>query len=304
MEFLEATLASAVVLATPLVLAAMGGLVNMRGGIINIALEGKMLAGAFAAVLVGSAVGDPWIGALAGALTGALVAVPFTLVVTRLRANMIVAGLGLNILVAGLIGYLLPVAFGVRGVFRPEGIPALPRINIPVIDDVPVLGALLSDKTPLTYLAMVSIPLVAWALSRTTWGIRLRAAGENPEAARAAGIRALSWQDASTLVAGAFAGVAGAQLSIGTVTLFALGMTAGRGFIALAAFYFGAARPWWTAGAAFLFGFVDALQVRLPADVLPVQVVQMLPYIAVVVALTVVGVVRARREVGVGAVER
>jgi simple sugar transport system permease protein len=129
----------------------------------------------------------------------------------------------------------------------------------------------------------------------------LRAAGEDVSAARSAGIEPLAWRDVSTVIAGLFAGLAGAQLSIGIVNLFTVGMTAGRGYIALAAFYFGAARPWPTAAAAFLFALVDAIQVRLPGNELPPQVGDMLPYLAVVAALIAVAVMRKRRERLLGA---
>ena len=295
MHEVNATLASAIELGTPLVLAAMGGLVNLRGGIVNIGLEGKMLTGAFVGVLVSWKVGDPWLATLCAGLAGALVAIPFTLVITRLRANEIIVGLGFNVLVAGLIGYLLPVAFGIYGSLNPEGLRGLPDLTIPLLDRVPILKAL-SGQTVLTYLALASIPATAWFLRRTTAGIRLRAAGEDADAARSAGIDPLAWRDLSTLIAGFFAGLAGAQLSIGIVNLFTVGMTAGRGYIALAAFYFGAARAWPTATAAFLFALVDAIQVRLPGNDLPPQVGDMLPYIAVVAALTVVAIGRRRRE--------
>jgi ABC-type uncharacterized transport system permease subunit len=295
MHEVNATLASAIELGTPLVLAAMGGLVNLRGGIVNIGLEGKMLTGAFVGVLVSWKVGDPWLATLCAGLAGAVVAIPFTLVITRLRANEIIVGLGFNVLVAGLIGYLLPVAFGIYGSLNPEGLRGLPDLTIPLLDRVPILEAL-SGQTVLTYLALASIPATAWFLRRTTAGIRLRASGEDADAARSAGIDPLAWRDLSTLIAGFFAGLAGAQLSIGIVNLFTVGMTAGRGYIALAAFYFGAARAWPTAAAAFLFALVDAIQVRLPGNDLPPQVGDMLPYIAVVAALTVVAIGRRRSE--------
>jgi ABC-type uncharacterized transport system permease subunit len=295
MHQVSATLASAVELGTPLVLAAMGGLVNLRGGIVNIGLEGKMLTGAFVAVLVSWKVGDPWLATLCAGLSGALAALPFTLVITRLRANEIIVGLGFNVLVAGLIGYLLPVAFGIYGSLNPDNLRGLPHLMIPLLDRVPVLKAL-SGQTLLTYVALASIPATAWFLRATTAGIRLRAAGEDAAAARSAGIDPLAWRDLSTVIAGFFAGLAGAQLSIGIVNLFTVGMTAGRGYIALAAFYFGAARAWPTAAAAFLFALVDAIQVRLPGNDLPPQVGDMLPYLAVVGALTVVALGRRRRE--------
>ncbi len=124
------TMSSAVELSTPLVLAALGGLINFRGGIVNIGLEGEMLAGAFVAVLVSWKTGDPWLATLAAAGAGGLVAVPFTLVITRLRANEIIVGLGLNVLVAGLIGYLLPVVFNVYGALNPENLRSLPHVRI------------------------------------------------------------------------------------------------------------------------------------------------------------------------------
>jgi general nucleoside transport system permease protein len=300
MNQVSATLSSAVALGTPLVLAAMGGLVNKRGGIVNIGLEGKMLTGAFVAVLVAWKVGDPWLATLCAGWAGAAVAVPFTLVITRLNANEIIVGLGFNVLVAGLIGYLLPVAFGVYGSLNPSNLPGLPELTIPLLDRVPVLKAL-SGQTILTYLALASVPATAWFLSSTTAGIRLRAAGENLAAARSAGIDPLGWRDTSTVIAGLFAGLAGAQLSIGIVNLFTVGMTAGRGYIALAAFYFGAARPWPTAAAAFLFALVDAIQVRLPGNDLPPQVGDMLPYVAVLAALITVAIARKRRERLLGA---
>jgi ABC-type uncharacterized transport system permease subunit len=300
MSQVSATLASAVSLGTPLVLAAMGGLVNMRGGIVNIGLEGKMLTGAFVAVLVAWKVGDPWVATLCAGVAGAAVAIPFTLVITRLHANEIIVGLGFNVLVAGLIGYLLPVAFGTYGSLNPGNLPGLPELSIPLIDRVPVLKAL-SGQTILTWLALASVPATAWFLRSTTAGIRLRAAGEDVSAARSAGIEPLAWRDVSTVIAGLFAGLAGAQLSIGIVNLFTVGMTAGRGYIALAAFYFGAARPWPTAAAAFLFALVDAIQVRLPGNELPPQVGDMLPYLAVVAALIAVAVMRKRRERLLGA---
>jgi general nucleoside transport system permease protein len=247
-------------------------------------------------VLVTSLTGNPFLGVLAAAAAGALVAVPFTLAITRLGANEIIAGLGLNILVAGLLGYLLPIAFGVRGTFRPEGLERLPRIHLPLIGDLPGIGPLLSGKDPITYFAWIAVPLTALFLYRTVWGLRLRASGSDIEAARAAGIAGHRWRDFSTVIAGALAGLGGAQLSIGVLALFGVGMIAGRGFIALAAFYFGGARPWPTAAAALLFGFFDAAQVRLQGQGVPAQLVQMLPYLVVVAALTIVAIIRTRQQ--------
>jgi len=296
MDLIVNILAAAATVSTPLLLAAMGGLINRQGGIVNIGLEAKMLTGAFVAVIITWQTGNLWLAVAGAALAGAVLGLLFSLIVTRLGANEIIAGLGLNIAVAGLIGYLLPVVFDVFGTLRPPDLERLPRLEIPLLHDVPVLGRILSGKDPLTYASWISVPIVAWFLYRTVWGLRLRASGADLEAARAAGIPALRWRDISTVIAGAFAGLAGAQLSIGLIGLFAVGMTAGRGFIALAAFYFGAARPWPTAGAAILFGVFDAATARVQGFGVPVQLVQMLPYLAVVVALTLIAIVRRHRE--------
>ncbi len=295
-EILYNSLVAAATISTPILLAALGGAINRQGGIVNIGLEGKMLAGAFAAVVVSWQTGSVVLAVLAAMLAGALVALPFSLLVTRLGANEIIVGFGLNIVVAGLLGYLLPVVFDVFGTLAPADLARLPRITIPVVDGIPIIGRVLSGRDPVTYLAWLTIPLTAWFLYRTRWGLRLRASGADREAAEAAGIRALRWRDASSVVAGIFAGLAGAQLAIGVVALFSTTMTGGRGFIALAAFYFGAARPWPTAAAAFLFGFFDAAQVRLQGFGVPVQLVQTLPYVVVVIVLTAVAIARHRQE--------
>lgn len=295
-EILYNSLVAAGTVSTPILLAALGGAINRQGGIINIGLEGKMLAGAFAAVVVSWQTGSVVLALLAAMLAGALVAFLFTLLVTRLGANEIIVGFGLNIVVAGLLGYLLPVVFDVFGTLAPADLARLPRISLPVVEGMPIVGRVLSGRDPVTYLAWLTIPVTAWFLYRTRWGLRLRASGADREAAEAAGIRALRWRDASSIVAGIFAGLAGAQLAIGVVALFSTTMTGGRGFIALAAFYFGGGRPWPTAAAAFLFGLFDAAQVRLQGYGVPVQLVQTLPYVAVVVVLSAVAIARQRRE--------
>jgi simple sugar transport system permease protein len=219
----------------------------------------------------------------------------FSWTITRLGANEIVAGLGLDLLVVGFFGYLLPVAFGVQGTYQPGGIVPLPHVRIPVLDGLPVLGPILSGHDVVTYVAWLAVPLVSVFLYRTALGMNLRATGANEEAARAAGIATLRLRDLSTVIAGMLAGLAGAQLSLGVVTLFNKEMTAGRGFIGLAAFYFGEARPLPTAAAATLFGVFEAASFRLTSSGLPTEIIQMLPYLVVVMALTFVAL---RRDVG------
>ena len=232
---------------------------------------------------------------LAATVAGALLGLLFSWSITRLGANEIVAGLGLNLLVLGFFGYLLPTAFKIEGTLLPAGLVGLPKVEIPLVNQIPGLGPILSGHDILTYLSWLSVPLVSVFLYRTPLGIELRATGANEEAARAAGVPTLRLRDFSTVVAGAFSGLAGAQLSLGVVTLFNKQMTGGRGFIALAAFYFGDARPALTALGAVIFGVFEAAGFRLGSSGVPSQLVQMLPYLVVVISLTLVAVRRELR---------
>jgi ABC-type uncharacterized transport system permease subunit len=284
-------LASATLATTPLLLAALGGLINRRGGIVNIALEGKMLVGAIIAVLVSAKTGSWVVGLLAAIGAGAACGLVFSLCVTRLGANEIIAGLGFNILAAGIIGYALEDA----GSYQPHGLSTIPRIHIPGIADIPWIGDVLSDKDPITYLAWLLIPLTAWFLVATRAGLRLRATGGAHDAAHALGLAAMRIRDASTVAAGALAGLAGGQLALGLVGLFNQGMVAGRGFIALAAFYFGRARPLPTAIGCAIFALFDAIQIRLQQEGVSTQLVSTLPYLVVVVVLTLTAIEAQRR---------
>jgi simple sugar transport system permease protein len=229
-EALQAVLITASSRSTPILLAAMGGLLNRQAGIVNVGLEGKMLVGAFMAVLVGVATGSSGGGVVAAAVAGGLVGLIFSWTITRLGANQIIAGLGLNVFVVGLFGYLLPVLYGVQGTFKPAGIPALPLVTIPVVAQLPFVGPILSGQDPLTYLSWLSVPLVSVFLYRTVAGLELRATGANEEAARSAGTSTLLLRDLSTVAPGALAGLAGAQLSLGVVQLVVL---ASLGLVAL-----------------------------------------------------------------------
>jgi general nucleoside transport system permease protein len=287
----SAVLASATLATTPLLLAALGGLINRRGGIVNIALEGKMLLGAIVAVWASALTGS-WVAGLGAAFgAGAVLGLLFSLSITRLRANEIIAGLGFNILVAGAIGYVLEG----EGTYQPEGIARLPRIELPLVDGIPIVGDILSDKDPLTYLAWLAVPAVAWALVRTRAGLRLRATGAAEDVAYSLGVPALRIRDASSVAAGALAGLAGGSLSLGLVGLFNQGMVAGRGYVALAAFYFGRSRPWPTAAGCALFALFDALQIRFQQEGLSAQLVGMLPYLVVIAVLTLAALDARRR---------
>ncbi|ONI79137.1 ABC transporter permease [Actinosynnema sp. ALI-1.44] len=272
-------LTSALLLWTPLAIAAMGGLLHRVGGVVNIGLEGQMLVGALIGALVSGATGNWALGVLAAGAAGGVVGLLMSLCVTRLGANEIIAGLGFTIVLSGLIGYLLRSVFDVSGTLRVTGLDPLPR----------VLGL-----DPLFLLAVVLVPVIAWSLRNTAAGLRLRATGDGFDAATALGIPANGIRDIAGTIAGMLAGIAGSHLVLGQVGLFNEDMVAGRGFIALAAFYFGRARPLPTALACLLFAVFDATQARLQTSGVPAQLIQTLPYLVVIAVLTATAVRDAR----------
>lgn len=285
---------AALVMTTPVLLAAIGGLVNRVAGLVNIGLDALMLAGALVGLMVAAESGS-WLAALvAAALAGAVLGLVMSLAVTRLDANEIIVGLGFNIAVGGLVRFFLKAVYGSSGTLNLPGVARLPRFDVPVVSDIPIVGALLSGHDPLTWAAWLAVPVTAWILHRTRLGLRLRAAGAAPQAARALGLDPLRLRDGSTVFAGVMGGLAGAYLSIGVVGIFNEGITAGRGFIALAAFYFGRNRPWRTAAGALLFGLFDAFQIRLQGRGVPAELVQTLPYLMVVVVLTLMALALKR----------
>ncbi len=288
-------LAAALVATVPLALAALGGAVQQRSGIVNIALEGQMLVGALFGAIASGVLRSWLAGAVAGALAGALVGLLFTVFVTRLHANEIIAGLGLNIVAAGVIAFVLRAAIGVSGTLQVPGLQELPNVVVPGVTAIPFIGPILDAQTPLFWATVVLVPLLAWLLRNTAWGIRLRATGATEPAARSLGIRTSATRESAGMIAGALAGLGGVALSLGAVGLFSENMTGGRGYVALAAFYFGRSRPFPTALACLLFGFFEALQIQLQTrSTGSASLLATLPYIAVIVALTISGVRAAR----------
>ena len=284
---------STIRLATPLVWAAIGGLYSERAGVINVALEGLMLAGAFTAAAVTYYAASPVAGILAAMAAGALVALVLAVVCIRYHANEVVAGTAINILFLGLPAVLSGALFLSSG-----STPQVPQQNL-----VPTFG----EISILSMLALAAVLLTWYVLYRTPFGLRLRAVGENPEAADAAGVRVQRIRYAAVVISGVLAGIGGAYLSIGQSSLFTRNMTAGRGFIALAALIFGKWRPVPTFLACLLFGFADAVTIqmqgvaRLPSgEEIPVQFVQMIPYLVTIIVLAgFIGHSRAPAALGV-----
>ncbi len=282
---------------TPLLLAALAGLISQRVNLLNIALEGLMLFGAFFAVVFGAQFGSPWTGLLFSILLTTLITLIYAVAVVELRANLIVAGLAINTLAVGLTSYLLVVMFNARGAYSPAGLVSLPKLSIPLLADAPVLGKILSGHGVLVYLSWILAGLTSLFLYRMPAGIHLRAVGERPEAAETAGINLKAVQYLALLLGGVLCALAGAQLAIGDLTIFNNNMINGRGFIALAAVFFGAGKPGLTAVGCFVFGLFEILQFRLQTSTsIPPQLPQMLPYLIVVLTLTGISLQKALRK--------
>ena len=297
---------STIRMATPLVLAALGGLYSERSGVINIALEGLLLAGAFTAAAVTYYAQSPWVGLGAAIVAGAAVAALLAVACIRFKADQVVTGTGINILFIGLPAVLSGALFLSSG-----STPQIPQENLlPELSKfVPGFLAqwrIFSDVSVISLLALVVVLVTAYVLYRTPFGLRLRAVGENPEAADAAGVAVIRLRYIGVILSGALAGIGGAYLSIGQSSLFTRNMAAGRGFIALAALIFGKWRPVQTMLACLLFGLADALTIqmqgvaKLPSgEDIPVQFIQMIPYVVTIVVLAgFIGQSRAPKALG------
>jgi len=290
---IDILIASALVSAVPLTLAALGGLIHHRAGVVNIGLEGQMLLGALASAVVSGWAHSWLLGSAAAVLIGGIAGLLMSFVITRLKANEVIVGLASNILIAGLIGYVLRSVMGVSGTLQVAGLQRLPELNIPGIESIPVIGAILSGQTPLFWLAVILVPGTSWLLRDARSGLRLRAVGAAETASRSLGLATMRIRDTAGTLAGALAGLGGAALSIGAVGLFNENMVAGRGFVALAAFYFGRSQPLPTSIACLLFGFFDALQIQLQGESgVPTNLIQTLPYVVVIIVLTITAIRR------------
>ncbi len=279
---------STIRLSTPLILAAIGGMFSERSGVINIALEGMMLAGAFTAAAVTYAAGNPFVGLLAGMAAGLAVAGIHAIACIRYRADQVVTGTAINILMIGVPGFLSGAFFLSSG-----STPQIPKEN-------------LIPWTPIV-IAFALVSITWYVLYKTPFGLRLRSVGENPEAADAAGVRVARMRYWGVLLSGALAGIGGAYLSIGQSSLFTRNMTSGRGFIALAALIFGKWRPVQTMLACLLFGLTEAITIQMQGVVklpsgedIPVQFIHMVPYLLTIIVLAgFIGTSRPPKALGI-----
>jgi general nucleoside transport system permease protein len=286
--FTFALIASMIRLTTPLLLAALGGLFSERSGIINIALEGLMLAGAFTAAAVthlATVHGYPapeWIGLFAAIMAGVIVASIHAVACIRYKADQVVTGTAINILFLGVPALMSGALFDSTG-----ATPQIPINNL--LQTAPII------------IAFALVPITWYVLNRTPFGLRLRAVGENPEAADTAGVSVARLRYTGVLLSGALAAIGGAYLSIGQSSLFTRNMTAGRGFIALAALIFGKWRPVQTMLACLLFGLAEAVAIQMQGVAnIPVQFIQIIPYVLTIVVLAgFIGLSRAPRALGI-----
>lgn len=279
-------LAGAIALAVPLVFGALGGVLGERAGVVNIAIDGQLLAGAFAAALVASLTGVTWAGLAGAMLAGTLVALILGLFAISYYVEQVIVGVVLNVLVIGTTSFLFTQVLA-SDPERFNSPPPFSRIAIPVLADLPLVGPIFFRQTVIVYLLYITVPLVAWALYRTTWGLRVRAVGEHPKAADTVGIKVNRTRYRTILIAGAVAGAGGAFYTLVSVPQFNREMTGGAGYIALAAVIFGKWDPIRATLAALLFGFATNLQgvLSVIGSPVPSQFMLMLPYVVTIFAV-------------------
>jgi simple sugar transport system permease protein len=287
---------STLLAATPLTLGAMAGIFCERAGIFNIAIEGMMLTGAFAAVAAASIFDTLWMGLLAASLVGGLMAALHAVLSIKYKVDQIISGTVINILAAGGTRFLNLRLLEPAGMSMPGSFGI---ISIPVLSEIPILGPIFFENQPMVFFMLLLLPVVNYVIFSTPWGLRMRACGEHPRAADTVGVHVHPMRYISVIIGGLIAGLGGAYFSLGVVGTFEDGMTRGQGFVALAAMIFGNWNPVGAFMAALLFGFADALQVKMQIlrpvlpfinQPIPPEFLQMAPYIlTIIVVAGVVG---------------
>jgi general nucleoside transport system permease protein len=277
----QAALAAAVLLLLP----ALGGVISERSGVVNIAMEGMMLTGAFFAVVADLAWHNPWLATLVAIVAGGLMALIHAVVSIRFRADQIVSGIAINIFAAGLTLFLVNRIYGIQDVGHISSAEALPNFDVPVLDQIPFIGQVFFKQNVIVYVALALLVIVHIVLFRTRLGLRIRAVGEHPQAADTAGINVYAIRYGAVVTSGLLSGLAGAFLAIGVSNTFVPNMTDGRGYIALAAMIFGK----WTPGGAFvaclIFGLGEAIYANNSIIHISAYLLSMLPYILTLIVL-------------------
>ncbi len=294
-------LAGSVALAVPLIFGSLSGVLCERSGVVNIAIEGQLLFGAFAAAVAASLSGNAFVGLIAAAIAGVMVSLVLAVFSIRYVVNQVIVGVVLNVLVSGLTGFLFSAVLS-EDSERWNSPPSLPMVRIPLLADIPVIGPILFEQTIVGYLMYVAVATVYIALYHSRWGLRTRAVGEHPKAADTLGVNVNRMRFMNVLLAGVVAGVGGSFFTLVAVSGFGRDMTAGQGYIALAALIFGRWNPIGAFFAALLFGFATNLSnvLSLLGTPVPDQFLRMLPYVVTVFAVAgLVGRSRAPGAVGI-----
>ena len=286
-ELLSATvligmLASGIRLATPYLYAAIGETFGQRSGVLNLGVEGQMLLGAFAAFYITFMTGSLWLGLLAAVIVGAMMGLAMAFVSINLQAEQGISGIGFYLFGLGASDLLFQKLIGTV-----ETVSGFPPIYIPVLSDIPVLGDIVFSQNILVYGAFALVPLAWFVLNKTTLGLKIRAVGENPQAADSLGVSVSRVRYFTITLGGILSGVAGASLSIALLNVFQQNLTSGLGFIAVALVYFGGWRPWGVLLGALLFSMVNSLQlwVQVLGIPIPSDIAVMMPYILTILAL-------------------
>lgn len=276
-------LASTIRFATPLVFAALGGMFSERSGVVNIGLEGLMLVSAFAGVVGAFFSGSALVGLVSALGAGLAFGLIHAVMCITFEADQIISGTAINLLALGGTGFLMVIVFD-QGGTSPD-VEKFSPVAIPLLSQIPVIGQALFNQSLLVYLMYLLVPVTFFALFRTPFGLRLRATGEVPEAVDTAGVSVTRMRYYGVALSGMLAALGGVYLSMGILSSFSEGMTGGRGFIALAALIFGRWHPVGAAAAALLFGFAQALTIRVPPEAIPNEFIQMIPYVLTIVVL-------------------
>lgn len=269
--------------AAPILLAALGGLLCEKAGVLNLALEGMMLFGAFFGVMGSYYTDNAYLGVLIALLSGAVLGMIYNLFVERWKADAMITSIGMNSLALGMTSFLKRSIFGDSGIIM--GISGIPKHNSSFLSSIPIIGKILDGQTTLVYVGLVLVIVLHFFLFRTHTGINLRAVGERPLAAASAGVSVAKYRFIALTVGGALCGLAGAHLSLGYVTMFSENMTAGRGFFAYTCVAFGQANPLLVMLASFIFGLAENLSYLLQGAAIPSQIILMAPYLCTILAL-------------------
>jgi len=288
-EILSITLIrTAIRSATPILLASLGGSFTLQAGILNISLEGMMLTGALFAVIGSYLFGSSLAGIMLAVMVGIIMSLIYGFFVINLESDEFVIGIAINIFAMGFTVFLLRSIFGVRGAFSSPDIVSIPVISMPALERITFLDTIFNNHSALIYVSWILVAIIFLFLYKTPWGTWIRVSGEFPPALETAGVSAYKMKHVSSILCGILCALAGAHLSLGYLTMFTENMSAGRGWIAIAAVIFGRANPVLVFFAALIFGLADALSIRLQGIGLPSQFTLMIPYLATVFALFLV----------------